>query len=614
MSLAALGVVYGDIGTSPLYTMREVFAGAQHALPVSHDNVMMILSCILWSLLIVVSLKYVCFIMRADNRGEGGIMALIALALGDTARDRRWHNIITILGILGAAMFYGDGAITPAISVLSAVEGIEIATPAFKGAVVPITIGVLFVLFFVQRGGTARMGTFFGPIMAIWFATIGVLGCLNIVRDPGVLLAVSPVYALEFFLTHGTYAFVILGAVVLCVTGAEALYADMGHFGRFPISVAWFALVLPALVLNYFGQGALLLADPSAIKSPFYLMAPGWALYPLVALSTVATVIASQAVISGAFSVTRQAILLGFVPRMDVQQMSAEERGQIYLPVVNWGLFLAVLVLVLGFRTSTNLAAAYGIAVTGDMVITSLLACLVAAHIWGWGWPRAAALFAVFLLVDLSFFSANVLKIPDGGWMPLVMGFFIFVVMSTWKRGREILYDRLRRDAMDLNVFISSMGDSGTLRVPGTAVFLTLNPMGVPHALLHNLKHNKVLHERVVFVTVTIQDIPRVAQSARVQVEPMALNFFRVRLHYGFMDPTDLPRDLALCEAQGLAFDMMDTSFFLSRETLIARLGSEMALWREKLFITLYRNAGSPTSYFRLPPNRVVEVGAQVVL
>jgi len=613
LALSALGVVYGDIGTSPLYTMKEVFAG-NHPIALTPDNVLGILSLILWSLIIIVSIKYVVFIMRADNRGEGGIMALIALALRDAKDNPARQRMIILFGILGAAMFYGDGMVTPAISVLSAVEGLEVAAPALKVFVIPITLLVIFGLFFVQKAGTARVGALFGPVMLVWFSTLALLGVYNIVAAPGVLKALNPLYGIGFLMHNSHIALIAMGGVVLSVTGAEALYADMGHFGRKPIQLAWFAFVLPALILNYFGQGALILSDPAAVANPFYHSAPDWALYPLVGLSTLATVIASQAVISGAFSVTRQAMQLGFVPRVEVQHTSEREQGQIYLPGVNWGLMIAVMVLVLGFKSSNNLAAAYGIAVTGDMVITSLLATIVAARVWGWGWPRAIALFSCFLVVELTFWFANVLKIPDGGWFPLVMGIVIFTLMTTWKRGRQLLYKRLEGEAIALEPFIESLAQGGAARVAGTAIFMTPNLYGVPHAMLHNLKHNKVLHERIVLATVTIKDIPYVPAAERVSVEVLPHDFYRVTLCYGFMEGPDLPRDLELCAQHGLALDMMDTSFFIGRETLIPRVGSEMSLWREKLFISMFRNAGSATNFFKLPPNRVVELGTQIIL
>jgi len=615
LALAALGVVYGDIGTSPLYTIKEIFASPHHApVPLTPDNVLGVLSLVLWALIIVVSIKYVGFVMRADNRGEGGIMALIALALGDAEGSARRRGFVVMIGILGAAMFYGDGMITPAISVLSAVEGLEVATPALKPLVVPITIAVVIVLFAFQRHGTARVGALFGPVMAVWFLTLAGLGVVNLLQHPSVLMAVNPAYAAGFFLEHGTLAFIILGAVVLAITGAEALYADMGHFGRRPIRLAWFGFVLPALLLNYFGQGALVLEHPEALANPFYYLAPGWALYPLVALATVATVIASQAVITGAFSVTRQAMQLGFVPRMAVQQTSESERGQIYIPFVNWALLAAVVALVLGFRSSSNLAAAYGIAVTGDMVITSVLAAMVVSRIWGWGPLKAGLLFSGFLVVELAFFGANVLKIPDGGWFPIVVGVLIFTVLSTWKRGRELLYSRLREDAIELEPFIDSLAYGEPHRVPGTAVFLTPNPRALPHALLHNLKHNRVLHERVVILTVDVLDVPRAPEERRVRVEPLKLGFCRLVVTYGFMEEPDLPRALASCAEAGVGYDPMTTSFFIGRETLIPRIKSDMAYWREKLFVAMFRNSGSASDFFRLPPNRVVEVGSQVTL
>ncbi|MBZ0104206.1 MAG: potassium transporter Kup [Sulfuricella denitrificans] len=615
LALGALGIVYGDIGTSPLYTLKEVFAPSPHQLPASPDNILGILSLILWSLIIVVSIKYVVFIMRADNRGEGGIMALIALALREAGNNPRRQRMIMLFGILGACMFYGDGMVTPAISVLSAVEGLEVAAPALHTYIVPISLTVLFILFFVQRHGTARVGTLFGPVMLIWFAVLAILGVISIAQTPEVLQAANPAYAIHLFISHKWLAFIALGAVVLAVTGGEALYADMGHFGRQPIQLAWFSLVLPGLLLNYFGQGALLLREPGAIVNPFYHLAPEWSLYPMIGLSTLATVIASQAVISGAFSVTRQAMQLGYVPRMQVQHTSEQEKGQIYLPAINWALLASVVVLVLGFRSSGNMAAAYGIAVTGDMVITSILATFVFSRALGWGWSRAIALFSIFLVVDLAFFGANILKIADGGWFPLLAGFVIFTLMTTWKRGRQLLYKHMEGDALALEPFIESLGYSDMARVTGTAVFMTPNPKGVPQALLHNLKHNKVLHERVVLATVAIQDIPYVAQEERVRMESLPNNFFRITVSYGFMDEPDLPRDLTLCCAQhGIELNMMDTSFFIGRETLIPRVGSEMCLWREKLFVSMFRNAGSATDFFKLPPNRVVELGTQIML
>ncbi|MCK9284923.1 MAG: potassium transporter Kup [Rhodocyclaceae bacterium] len=614
LALAALGVVYGDIGTSPLYTMKEVFAGAHHPVPITPDNVLGILSLIFWSLMIVVTVKYVAFILKADNKGEGGIMALMALALRPVADGSRRQATILVLGLFGAALFYGDGVITPAISVLSAVEGLEIATPELKPYVIPITLGVLIGLFLIQRRGTGSVGTLFGPICAVWFLALAVLGIASIVDHPQVLLALDPRQGLAFFAAQPLLAFFSLGAVVLAVTGTEALYADMGHFGRKPIQLAWLGMVLPALVLNYFGQGALLLDDATAIENPFYRLAPDWALYPLVGLATAATVIASQAVISGAFSITQQAMQLGYSPRLAVQHTSDRQIGQIYLPAVNWTLLILVIALVLGFGSSTKLAAAYGIAVTGTMAITSVLAFCVAYWLWGWPLWRAMLGATPFLAIDLAFFFANAAKIADGGWFPLAFGLLVFVLLTTWKQGRHLLARRLEAESIPLDAFIGGCGADRVPRVPGTAVFLTTNPDGVPHALLHSLKHYQTLHQRMVLATVSVLDVPRVADAQRVSAEKLPNDFWRVKVFYGFMDEPDLPAALEWCAEQGLHLDAMDTTFFLGRETLIPKLGSEMAYWREKLFVALFRNAGSAATYFRLPPNRVVELGTQVVL
>jgi KUP system potassium uptake protein len=613
LALGALGVVYGDIGTSPLYAMKEVFAG-NHPIPVTEANIFGSLSLFFWALIIIVSIKYVIFIMRADNRGEGGVMAMIALALHD-AQDKPFQmKMIMIVGILGAAMFYGDGMVTPAMSVLSAVEGLEVVTPTFKPFVIPITMIVLFILFFVQRHGTALVGAAFGPVMVIWFSVLAMLGLYNIMAHPAILAALNPLYGLEFLFENKALALVAMGNVVLAVTGAEALYADMGHFGRKPIQRAWFAFVLPALVLNYFGQGALILLEPEAAKNPFFYSAPDWALLPLVGLATIATVIASQAVISGAFSVTRQAMQLGFMPRMEVQHTSEKESGQIYLPAVNWGLMLAVMILVLGFKSSHNLAAAYGIAVTGDMVITSILATVVVARAWKWGWWRAIALFSCFLAVELVFLAANILKIPDGGWFPLVAGMGIFILMTTWKQGRQLLADRLKGERLELGMFIESLAMSMPTRVAGTSVFLNADQKGVPHALLHNLMHNKVLHERVVLVSVVFYDTPYVPDIDRVEVRQLKENFWSVVVQYGFKDEPDIPEALQLCANSGLEFNALETSYFIGRETLIPKMNSEMPFWREIIFVAMFRNAGSATAFFKIPSNRVVELGTQVVL
>ena len=613
LALAALGVVYGDIGTSPLYTMKEVFAG-NHPIPLTPDNILGILSLILWSLIVIVSIKYVVFIMRADNRGEGGIMALIALALHNARGNPRRMRIITVVGLLGAGMFYGDGMVTPAISVLSALEGLQVAAPAFSHFVIPATLLVLFGLFYFQRRGTAAVGVMFGPVMLLWFATLGVLGIYNIAANPGVFRALSPAYGLGFLIENRSLAIVAMGAVVLSVTGAEALYADMGHFGSRPIRQAWFGFVLPSLILNYFGQGALLLAKPAALDNPFYRLAPQWMLYPLVGLATVATVIASQAVISGAFSISRQAMQLGFLPRMEVKFTSEKAQGQVYLPGVNWGLFLAVVILVLGFQSTNNLAAAYGIAVTGDMVITSVLATIIAAKNWGWGWGRAVALFSVFLALELLFLFANILKIPDGGWFPLAAGALVFLVMITWKRGGQLLTERTSGAAIELESFIDALLVSMPARVAGNAVFMTSSNERVPNAMLHNLMHNKVLHERVLIISVKVFDEPYVPEIDRVEICKLKGDFYRVTVQYGFKDEPDIPLALSLCASQGLDIDMMETSFFLGRATLIPRVGSGMALWREKLFIFLFRNAASATGFYKIPSNRVVELGTQVVL
>jgi KUP system potassium uptake protein len=614
MALAALGVVFGDIGTSPLYTMKEVFSAGHHPLLLNPENVYGILSLITWALIMIVSVKYVAFIMRADNRGEGGIMALLALASRNTEGNKTKQRNIMFLGILGACMFYADGMITPAISVLSAVEGLEVAAPNLHRFIVPITLLVLFVLFWAQSKGTEVVGKFFGPVMLLWFGTLAVLGIVNISHDLTILQALNPLYAFDFFMHQPKIAFISLGAVVLAVTGAEALYADMGHFGRFPIRLAWFGFVLPALLLNYFGQGALILLEPEAVKNPFYLLAPEWALFPLIGLATLAAVIASQAVISGAFSVSRQALQLGYLPRMHIQHTSESTEGQVYMPRVNWGLMIAVMALVLGFRSSGNLAAAYGIAVTGDMVITTLLASIVFIEIWRWSKLKTYLVVGMFLIIDVAFFSANALKIPDGGWVPLLIGLVIFTLMLTWKTGRSLVYTRLKADAMAIEPFIDAIGAHPPPRVPGTALFMTPNPDGVPHAMLHNLKHNKVLHEKVVILTVRFFDFPHANPDERVSVEALPFEFYRVVVRYGFKDEPDLPRDLVLCSKYGLQIDAMDTSYFIGKEILIAGKKSGMAYWRKKIFIGLFRSAETITNQFKLPPNRVVELGSQLII
>ena len=612
LALAALGVVYGDIGTSPLYALKEVFGSPHHPVPITPENVLGILSLVFWALMAVVSGKYVSFITRADNLGEGGIMALMALALRQQKPGSIGRNVIVILGLFGAALFYGDGVITPAISVLSAVEGLGIVTPALERFVIPLALVVLVALFVIQRHGTASVGRLFGPVMMLWFATLAVLGLANIVAAPGVLRALNPGWAMQFFVANPGLGFLSLGAVVLVLTGGEALYADMGHFGRRPIQIAWFGMVLPALLINYFGQGALLLTNPASVTNPFYLLAPGWALYPLVILATMATVIASQAVISGAFSLTLQAMQLGYLPRFQVRHTSESEMGQIYLPAINWLLLAAVIALVLGFKSSSNIAAAYGIAVTGTMLITNLLVFVVARELWGWKLVPTLLCITPFVVIDFAFFSANSIKILAGGWFPLAFGLGVFVLMATWKRGRELLHAKLGQDAIDLAPFIASLALGGATRVPGTAVFMTGRPQGVPRAMLHSLKHYKVLHERMVIVTIRIFDVPHVPEIDRVEVADLGESFWQVTVQYGFKDEPDLPAALSLCAHFGLEFEMMDTSFFLGRETLIPRRSREMAYWRVLLFALMFRNASSLTAFFKIPPNRVVELGTKI--
>ncbi len=612
LSLTALGIVYGDIGTSPLYALRECFHGT-HSVEPTHANVLGVLSLIFWTILIVVTIKYQVYVLRADNRGEGGILALMAL-IPPRLRDGGRHWLLIVLGLFGAALLYGDGMITPAISVLSAVEGLSVATPLFDPYVVPITIVILIGLFLLQRHGTARVGAVFGPIMLLWFALLALLGVVWILREPSVLAAVNPAHAVTFFLHNRLHGFLVLGAVFLVATGGEALYADMGHFGELPIQINWFSLVGPALLLNYFGQGALLLQDPEASFNPFYRLAPSWALYPLVVMATLATIIASQAIISGAFSLTRQAIQLGYLPRMEIVHTSAVEIGQIYLPAVNWLLMVATIGLVLGFQRSTNLAAAYGVAVTMTMVITTLLAYVVTRRVWGWRLWQSALVTGAFLVADLAFFGANFVKIPDGGWFPLVVGAVVFVLMTTWKRGRSILNDRLQAGALPFESFIATFSPELVRRVPSTAVFMSRDPAATPAALLHNLKHNMVLHDRVILLTVLSEEIPEVPPEERVEVQDLGKGFFRMIARYGFMQNPEIPDVLAAARAQGLDLDLMKTSFFLSRENLIPSQEPGMAFWREKLFAFLSQNALRPTDFFRIPPNRVVELGMQVRL
>jgi KUP system potassium uptake protein len=613
MIVGAMGVVYGDIGTSPLYALRTAFTG-QYGLSLTRGNVLGVLSVIFWALVIVVTLKYITLIMRADNRGEGGILALTALVsrgIENRARLRWW---LVGLGIFGAAMFYGDGMITPAISVLGAVEGLGVIAPALHPFIVPVTIVILVLLFAVQRGGTAKLGAVFGPVMLLWFLTLGVLGAFEIMRDPAVLVALDPMYAARFIVDNTEVAFVAFGAVVLAVTGVEALYADMGHFGKSPIRRAWLLFVMPALVLNYFGQAGLILRDAAAIQNPFYLLAPEWLRVPLLVLATAAAIIASQAVISGAFSLTRAAIQMGYCPRLTILHTSERAIGQIYIPFINWMLLAAIVGLVVGFRNSDNLAGAYGIAVTMAMLIDSILIFVVMRRLWNWPVWVAALIATPLLLIDLTFLASNSLKIPDGGWFPLLIGGLVFTLLTTWKRGRSLLMQRLAEDAMPLELFIQSIEASPPTRVPGTAVFLTSTRNRVPHALLHNLKHNKVLHERVVFLTVVTEDIPYVPGEERYEIEALGCNFFRMIANYGFKDDPDVPELLEDCGRRGFAFDMMETSFFVSRETLIATVTPGMALWREKLFVSMSKNATKASEFFQVPTNRVVELGTQVEL
>jgi len=613
LTLIALGVVFGDIGTSPLYAVKETFS-AEHGIALTHENILAGLSLMFWSLMIVVSLKYVMLIMRADNRGEGGIMALIALATNAIRGQPHWRLPLLVIGVFGASLFYGDAVLTPAISVLSAVEGLEVGTEAFKPFVVPIAVGVLAALFALQSRGSEAVGTLFGPVTLLWFLAIGAAGVHGIVREPAVLAALNPLHALRFVMTHAVESFVVLGAVVLVVTGAEALYADMGHFGRRPVRIGWFGLVAPALVLNYFGQGALLMTEPAAVSNPFYLLLPGWALYPMVALATAATVIASQAVITGAFSITRQAVQLGFLPRMTIVHTSAHEIGQIYIPSVNWVLCAVVIGAVIGFGSSSQLAGAYGVAVTGTMLVDTLLTFFVIRY--AWRYPLWLCLFATgfFLVIDLAFFSATLLKTADGGWFPLAIGGGVFLVMSTWRRGRERLLAHLRESSVPIEPFLRSLFSEPPQRVPGTAVFLTATPDVTPHALLHSLKHYRALHERVVFLTVEFRDVPWVPFEERVVCDRLGNNCWRVRVRYGFMNPPDVMRALEVCGALGLEFDPMETSFFLSREKIVPaqRGAGSMARWREHLFSAMARNAGNVTDYFKIPTNSVIELGTRV--
>jgi KUP system potassium uptake protein len=610
MTVSAIGVVYGDIGTSVLYALKEVF-GSGHV-PFTPDNVYGILSMIFWTLTIIVSLKYVVLVLRADNAGEGGLIAMLALASQAVKDKPVLRGVLLNVGIFGTCLFYGDGVITPAISVLGAVEGLEVISPRFVKYVVPLTLVILFCLFWVQKRGTAGIGKFFGPITLVWFTVIGALGVFHIAANPAILLAISPHYAAIFIWENPGVTFVLLGAVVLCVTGAEALYADLGHFGKKPIRIAWFAVVMPSLTLNYFGQGALLLANPAAVKNPFYMMAPDWALIPLVVLATAAAVIASQALITGAFSVTKQVIQLGYLPRLNLIHTSAREAGQIYIPSVNWGLFVVIVLAVGMFKSSSNLAAAYGIAVCTDMLITTILTFFVIRY--RWKYPLALCLLATgfFFAVDFLFWASNLLKLFEGGWFPLVIGAVIFVLMGTWKDGRALLNSKIKADALDLRGFLDSVFISPPARVDGTAVFLTAAVGTVPNALLHNLKHNKVLHQTNLFVTVRNHQVPWIGLDKRIEIERLGHDCWQVLIHYGFKNDPDVPKALQQLKGRGVALEPMSTSFFLSRDTVVPVLGKGMAPWREKLFAQMHHNASSAADFLNLPNNSVVEMGSKI--
>lgn len=611
LTLAAVGIVYGDIGTSPLYTLKTIFA-PEHGLILNPENLLGVISLIFWGLTVIVSLKYVTLVLRADNRGEGGIMALMALALTSISKASRWHYLLMLVGVFGATLFYGDSVITPAISVLGAVEGLEVAAPGMQRYVVPLTVVVLVALYMVQSRGTAGIGRWFAPVMLLWFATLAAMGVVNIIHAPQILAALNPWHALTFLNDNRLIAFVALGAVVLAFTGAEALYADMGHFGKKPIRMAWFLVTFPALALNYLGQGGLLLLHPEAIANPFFRQLGAWSIYPLVVLSTMAAVIASQATISGTFSMTKQAMALGFLPRMRVCHTSESEIGQIYIPIVNWLQLAVVLLAVLSFRSSDNLAAAYGIAVTATMLATTVLTFFVIRYRWKLNLALCLLATGFFLVVDLMFFSASALKLFHGGWFPLLLGSILFTVMLTWKDGRQLVFQNLQKHAIPLEDFLNSLFIAPPTRVPGTAIFLRGESDGVPHALLHNLSHNKVLHERVVFLTVFMLEEPWVPPSEQVSVVELGHNCFQLNVQYGFKDEPDIPRVLALCDHCGLQFEMMETSFFIARQTVISTPGAGMAPWREHLFVTMSRNARGAADYYQIPSNRVIELGTQV--
>ena len=605
----ALGVVYGDIGTSPLYAIQATFSGA-HPLAVVEANILGVLSVMFWTIMLLVSFKYVVLILRADNHGEGGSLALLALVGELTTQHPKINWFVTALGVFAAALFFGDGMITPAISVLSAVEGLELVSHQFKSYILPIALIVLTGLFFIQKRGTGIVGMAFGPIMVLWFVCLAVFGIISIAQSPQVLWALNPAYAIRFLSADPWIFFLALGTIVLAITGGEALYADMGHFGKYPIRFAWFSFVLPALVLNYFGQGALLLQNPQAIENPFYLLAPAWALVPMVLLATAATVIASQAVISGAFSIANQSVQMGFLPRMEIRHTSGKTKGQIYVPFTNWTLYLAVVFLVLAFQSSVNLAAAYGIAVTGTMTITTMLMAFIIVMLWRWPLVGAIPLIAVILLVDMTYFAANAIKIPQGGWFPLCIALISFTVLTTWKRGRQLLLGEIARLTVPMQTIIDGIDD--VPRVAGTAVFLTPTSEGAPSAMLHNIKHNHVLHERNVLLTVVVEDKPHVTKGNRYLINDMGKNFYWVRVYYGFMDTPDIPAALELCATQGLRFDMMSTSFFISRALLVPSANPGMMKWREQLFLALSRNAMNAADFFKIPVNRVIEMGTKL--
>lgn len=612
LSLLALGVVYGDIGTSPLYALRECFSG-EYGLVVTQASVLGVLSLILWSLILVVSVKYLALVMRADNRGEGGVLALMALNLQrlHRASDRTRRAVVVVLGLAGAALLYGDGIITPAISVLSAMEGIGVYAPAFRYAVIPLTVGILIGLFLVQKHGTRGVGRVFGPVTLVWFATIGTLGLLEIFKEPHTLLAVSPHWGIRFFLDHGWLAFFVLGSVFLVVTGSEALYADMGHFGKRPIRLAWFTVALPALTLNYFGQGALILREPTAVANPFYLIAPDFFRYPLLAIATAATIIASQALISGAFSLTRQLVQLGYAPRMRIIHTSKSEFGQIYVPAVNWALMIGCIMIVIGFGSSSRIGHAYGIAVSGTFAITTALLLVLMRAAWNWSWQRSTMIAGLFMFIDLGFLGANSFKLFTGGWVPIAIGAVLFFLMTTWFRGRRIVNGLLKRATLPVELFLPDVAKRKPYRVPGVAVFLSSDPDGVPGSILHHLKHNKTLHERVVLLSVLSVEVPEVEDGSRVSVEDLGDGFYRVKAMYGFMEQPNVAHIMGLAAQQGLETKSSETSYFLAREKLLPTGRGALASWRKQIYIVIYRNSPSAAEYFGIPPNRAVELGAQ---